>query len=368
MPGYKIFHQIIPALVKKLDPERPFWPTSPFGFDEDPDSQTSGNRHQWDIWSNWADYSRVKNDFSLFVTEFGFQGPANIDTFNKILPASKRKIQGAAFEYYNKQIEGPERIIRFLAGHFPLRMEWDDFIYLAQLNQGLALKTCIEHWRTNKITSGSIIWQLNDCWPVTSWSLIDSEIKPKMSYHFIKNVFSKAIIFYIKSGANLRVNLLNEGEQGDAIYEKIIIDTNNGRYLSRTSKKVSVDNRKVIGLDNINVSDLSEDKNWIIVTTLYDNNKNIINRNFYLEKLWKHIKMPAATIKIYLLKKSGRNNIIISTNKPAFFVDIYHPGITFRDRGFILLPGEKKSLEIAEGNKTIKRNSITIFTLNDYLK
>ena len=368
MPGFKIFHQLMPALMKKLDPNRPFWPTTPFGFDKDPNSQASGNRHQWEIWSSWIDYSLVKYDQSLFVTEFGFQGPANIGTLNKILPVEKRKIQGSAFEYYNKQIEGPERIFRYLAGHLPLRLEWDDFIYLAQLNQGLALKTCVEHWRTNKITGGSIVWQLNDCWPVTSWSLIDSDIKPKMSYHFVKNIFSKAIIFFRKSGSNLGINLLNEGEQGDAVYEVIIIDSKDGSCLSKISKKISLDNRKFIDLDKFSISKLPEDKNWIIVTTIYDKNKKIIHRNYYLEKRWKHIKLPAARVKINLVRKSGKNNIIISTNKPAFFVDVFHPGLTFGDRGFILLPGEQKNLEIIEKNKTIRKDAVKIFKLNDYLK
>ena len=370
IPGYKIFHNIIPNLMKTLDPYSPYWPTSPFGYDEDPNSQKTGNRHQWDIWSNWIDYTRVESDQSLFVTEFGFQGPANVETFNKILPVEKRKIQDSTFEYYNKQIEGPERIIRFMASHLPLRIEWNDFNYLAQLNQGFALKTCIEHWRANrKVTNGSIIWQLNDCWPVTSWSLIDSEIKPKMSYHFIKNVFSKAIIYFKKSNSNLKINLLNEREEEKATYKTLIIDSKNGNYLFQNSKKISLDKRKYIELNNLSLTDLLEDKNWIIVATLYDSNKNIIHRNFYVEKEWKHIKLPKAGIKFKQIKNSNRDYLVLSTNKPAFFVDVHYPGITFADRGFILLPGEEKQLEIIEGkSKEIKKNIIKIFSLNDYLE
>jgi len=370
MPGYKIFHEIIPNLMNTLDPSSPYWPTSPFGYDEDPNSQNTGNRHQWEIWSNWIDYTRVKNDKSLFVTEFGFQGPANVETFNKILPFEKRKIQDTTFEYHNKQIEGPERIIRFMASHLPLRIEWNDFNYLAQLNQGFALKTCIEHWRANRnITNGSIIWQLNDCWPVTSWSLIDSESKPKMSYYFIKNVFSKVIFYFSKSNSNLEINLLNEGEEVEVTFKTIIVDLKNGQYLLENSKKISLDKRKYIKLDNLNISSLPEDKNWIIITTLYDSNNNIIHRNFYLEKEWKHTKLPEAGIKFKLSKKSDRKYLVLSTNKPAFFIDVHYPGVTFADRGFILLPDEEKHIEIIIGKgKVIKKNIIKLFSLNDYLE
>ncbi|MCK7482171.1 MAG: hypothetical protein M0C28_37220 [Candidatus Moduliflexus flocculans] len=101
------------------------------------------------------------------------------------------------FEHHNKQIEGPERIIKFLSGHLPINTDWDDYLYLAQLNQAFALKTCLEYWRTNGRTNGSIIWQINDCWPVTSWAIVDSDIKPKIAYHFVKNSFApQLIIFY----------------------------------------------------------------------------------------------------------------------------------------------------------------------------
>ncbi len=369
MPGYKIFHKVIPALMKSLDPQTPYRPSSPFGKDEDPNSQTSGNTHQWDIWSNWIDYSKVVNDQSLFVTEFGFQGPANIDTFNKILPAGKRKIQSAGFEYYNKQIEGPERVIRFLTAHLPLRTEWEDFIYLAQLNQGLALKSCLEHWRSNnKVTSGTIIWQLNDCWPVTSWSLIDASNTPKMSYYFVKKAFSDTVINFRKSGTLLKIFVLNDKGTAQYTLETNVFDSLNGRMLYNKSKKLSASKGRSAEADKINTLKFSDTENRVVVATLYDENRSIIHRNFYTDKEWKHISMADPGLKISLPEGSVTDFIILTATKPAFFVDIYHPGITFSEKGFILLPGEKKKLSIVKGNKRISRENIRIYSLNNYLE
>jgi len=79
--------------------------------------------------------------------------------------------------------------------------------------------------------------------------------------------------------------------------------------------------------------------------------------------------LPKAGIKFKQIKNSNRDYLVLSTNKPAFFVDVHYPGITFADRGFILLPGEEKQLEIIEGkSKEIKKNIIKIFSLNDYLE
>ena len=78
--------------------------------------------------------------------------------------------------------------------------------------------------------------------------------------------------------------------------------------------------------------------------------------------------MPKATIKIRQSKTEANRSLILTTNKPAFFVDVYYPGITFSDRGFILIPGEAKQLETSKAkNKEIKKNNIKIFSLNDYL-
>ncbi len=369
MPGYKLFHKVIPGLMKSLKTDAPYWPTSPFGIDEDPNSQTSGNRHQWDIWSNWIDYSQVANDNSLFVTEFGFQGPACLDTFNKILPAGKRKIQSPAFEYYNKQIEGPERVIRFLAAHLPIRTNWDDFIYLAQLNQGLALKRCLEHWRGNrKVTGGSLIWQLNDCWPVTSWSLIDSSTTPKMAYYFVKKAFSDTVIQFRESGSTLKIFVLNEGGIERLTIETQMLDALTGKMIFKRSKKISLVKGKYFEADKINTSKFSDTENGVIISSLYDKDRNIIHRNFYADKEWKHISLADPGIKISLPENSGSGFITLTSTRTVFFVDVYHPGITFSDRGFILLPGEKKQLKIIKGNKRIGRENIRIYSLNNYLR
>jgi len=87
--------------------------------------------------------------------------------------ASDRRPQSLVIERHNKQLEGPERIYRFLAGHFPVPSDLADFVYLAQLNQAEGLKRGVEHWRTNMYrTAGALFWQFNDCWPVVSWSVM----------------------------------------------------------------------------------------------------------------------------------------------------------------------------------------------------
>jgi beta-mannosidase len=360
MDGYKIYSEIIPEILNELDPQRPYWESSPFGFDEDPNSPNSGNRHEWGIWSMWTDYSEVKKDKSLFVTEFGFQGTADKKTFEKYLSKNHHHIQDSVFEFHNKQVEGPERIFKFLSGHLPVDMKWENFIYLSQLNQGFALKTCLEHWRTNGITYGSLIWQLNDCWPVTSWALIDSELRPKISYYFVKNIFSPQIISFKDERDYITINFLN---QDDKIFNgKIEINFFNdldGKAILNEEYLISKE-KGINKIRDIYLNKIPSNK-WTAVVSLFSEKNEIIFRNYFTRDKWKHKNLPAADLKI----ETDQDEMRISTDKPAFFVDLSHPDIDFEDKGFILLPGEEKRLKIF--TNSFNQNDLQIISLNNFL-
>lgn len=373
MPGYKIYSKIIPEILNELDPLRPYWESSPFGFDDDPNSQASGNRHQWDIWSQWIDYTQVANDNSLFVTEFGFQGPANKSTFEKYIPKEERKIHGEIFEFHNKQIEGPERVTRFLSVHLPLSTKWDEYIYLAQLNQAFALKTCLEHWRFNQpTTNGCIIWQINDTWPVTSWSLIDSELKPKLAYYFVKNSFSPLII-QLNYQTDLRTNKnelqiigLNQTTLRFLGYvELLTLDSKSGEILNKTKFNADIpkESKSIIKLIEKKFNSTN-----ILIATLFDKKGNKIYRTHFCFKEWKHLKLPKAKINLKLINNDNKQTLIITTNKTAFFVDVIADNAIFSDRGMILLPEEKCELKIEpKGNRRIKLDDIEVYSLNQFL-
>lgn len=369
MPGYKIYNKVIPDIIKSIDSTLCYWQSSPFGKETDPNSFNSGNTHQWEIWSRWIDYENVKHDQSLFVTEFGFQGPANKDTFEKYLPEENMNINDKVFEFHNKQVEGPERINRFLSGHLPLNTNWEDYLYLTQLNQGFALKTCLEHWRTNGRTNGSLIWQLNDCWPVTSWAIVDSELQPKLAYHFVKNIFARQIVFFSKRENYIEINLQNQNrKEFNGSLRINVIDVSTGESDKEINKEIVVKAKSKIIVDIISSEFFNGSKNFIVFASLLNNNGSLVNTNYYKEKPWKYFKSAEAKISLQISVKDSNKQVSVKTNKPAYFVDLYSPGIVFNNRGFTILPGEEIIINISGENVgKIKTNDIKIFSLNKYL-
>ena len=364
MPDYKIYHKLLPELLNKINPAQVYWYSSPFGIDDDPNSELSGNRHQWDIWSFWKDYTEIKNDNSLFVTEFGFQAPANVSTFEKVIPKNSRTSQSKLFEFHNKQIEGPERLFKFLSAHLPVKTDWEDFIYLTQLNQGLALKTMIEHWRTNQATNGCVIWQLNDSWPVSSWSIIDYELEPKLAYYFVKAAFKNEILYFEKHAD--RITLKQTGHElnkKSSIIKIYVYDYKRNRSSNNILNYniLNYENNDIISFDNILL------KNKIIVCSSYDTNEVLISRAVYVNEEWKYISLPKSKLKFEVINRDNQQFIELSSSVPEFFIQLAHPKFTFGENGIILLPKEKRLIKI-EKTKRIKINEhrIKYYCLNNY--
>lgn len=366
MPGYKIYHSVMPGILKMLDPFRPYWPSSPFGNEKDPDSFESGNTHQWDIWSRWIDYTKVVNDKSLFVTEFGFQGPANKDTLEKVIPPVNRNINDRIFEFHNKQIEGPERIVKFLSNHLPLETKWDDFLYLTQLNQGFALKICLEHWATNNRTNGSLIWQLNDSWPVTSWALIDYDLKPKLAYHFVKNIFSQQLIHFNKNG-KISCEIFNKSDKDFEGYIKTFVyDLNKDRAYQEFTDQVKVKGNKSKSFRTFDPKDKNSDQ-LLFIGSIYNSENLLLHRNYFLDNKWKYINLPQKDLTVSFVN-DPEQKLRLQSNSLNLFVDLYSKGKIFRNRGFILLPGEQIDVQIDEADQKIKSiDDIKCTALNDYL-
>ena len=365
MSGYKIYNEVIPGILKEADSGRPYWQSTPFSEDDDPNSQSSGNRHQWDLWSNWIDYNQVDKDESLFVTEFGFQAPANQETFDNVLPKNARFNNSKIFEFHNKQVEGPERLIKFLYTHLPVYTKLADYIYLTQLNQGMALKKCVEHWQSRfPETSGSIIWQINDVWPVTSWALIDSNIIPKMSYYFVKNSFNPQIILFEKKLNNIYVSLQNNSLSGySGKIDVQIVSLPKGKVHNLISKKIILEPQEKRSVYFVKSPQENSKEKDVIIVSLINNDGTLSHQNYFVNDEWKHLQLPKAKLKYKIIDDKV---IEVTSNKPSFFVKLESPGVTFSMNGFCVIPGQAFRLEYNQvNNKKIKNINLTC--LNEYL-
>lgn len=348
MSGATIFRDLLPEAVRKFDGTRPYWRSSPFGKGS-PNDESNGNHHQWLVWSSWKDYKEYENDNARFVTEFGFQAPANSRTYDSVTRLSDRHMQSQVIEYHNKQVEGTERLFRFQGAHFQLGTNFGDFIYKGQLVQAEALKTAVEHWRRRKFkTAGALFWQLNDCWPVSSWAVIDSALRPKAAYYYSRKFFAPVLVSFKTVGGRIEVWGTNDLLLPvDATLEATLNSFTGKTIWSRSKRaRLAANSSKVLGAI-ISSEYVDEDLSTCYLLARLRSEVGLIseNRFFFLEP--KHLNLPKAKVQTDLKRiEEGKFELTVRADKflKYVFVEIEGEEPMFEDNYFDLDARESKRL------------------------
>lgn len=197
-PARYIYEKILPDVCSELIPHTHYHPGSPWGDGVDTHDPTVGDIHQWNVWhgtqEKWQNFDKLGG---RFVSEFGMQAFPNVKTIDAYLPLGKadpdRYPQSSTVDFHNKADGHERRIALYLVenmryGPDPL----EQFVYATQLMQGECLASAYRLWKRQwkgpgrEYCGGALVWQINDCWPVTSWSIADYYLRPKMAYFTVK--------------------------------------------------------------------------------------------------------------------------------------------------------------------------------------
>ncbi|MGY0491193.1 glycoside hydrolase family 2 protein [Streptomyces sp. WG-D5] len=188
---------VLPRIVAELDPTRPYTAGSPWSgsWDHHPNDPDHGTFHSWEVW-NRLDYTEYRSDVPRFVAEFGWQAPPAMATLRRALPGERLAPDSPGMLHHQKAEDGNGKLDRGLARHFaPPVGDFDRWHYLTQVVQARAVATGIEHWRANwPRCAGAVVWQLNDCWPVSSWSAIDGDGRLKPLHHELRRVYADRLL------------------------------------------------------------------------------------------------------------------------------------------------------------------------------
>jgi len=203
--GHRYSTELFPAIVAELDPTRPYCDGSPYspGSSEavatgDPDLHPNdgdhGTRHEWEVW-NRVDYTVYRDVAPRFCSEFGFQGPPAWTTLVRAVGEDALSKESPEFLLHQKADDGNGKLDRGLAPHLPEADDFEDWHWVTQLNQAHAVQHGVEHFRSHwPRTAGSVVWQLNDCWPVTSWAAIDGDERPKPLFYALRHAYADRLL------------------------------------------------------------------------------------------------------------------------------------------------------------------------------
>ncbi|WP_432132446.1 glycoside hydrolase family 2 protein [Streptomyces tendae] len=193
--GYYL--DLLPRIVAELDPTRPYTAGSPWSgsWDHHPNDPAHGTYHSWEVW-NRRDYAEYRDSVPRFVSEFGWQAPPAMATLRRALPGERLAPNSPGMLHHQKAEDGNGKLNRGVERHFVLpEDDFDRWHYLTQVVQARAIATGIEHWRSHwPVCAGTIVWQINDCWPVSSWAAIDGDGRLKPLYHELRRVYADRLL------------------------------------------------------------------------------------------------------------------------------------------------------------------------------
>jgi beta-mannosidase len=246
--GSGYYSEVLPRIVAELDPTRPYWPGSPWSgsADRHPNEPSHGSMHIWDVW-NRRDYLVYRSYTPRFVAEFGFQAPPAFATLRRSLHDEPLAADSPGMRHHQKAEDGDGKLRRGLQAHFPSPRDFDDWHWLTQLNQARAITVGVERFRSLRpVCMGSVVWQLNDCWPVTSWSAVDGDGRRKPLWYALRASYADRLLTVQPRDGGLAVVAVNDSAQSWATQVAVTRLTLAGEPRAKTAIEVSVPPRAAV--------------------------------------------------------------------------------------------------------------------------
>ena len=276
----KVFDSILPNTVKELTTTS-YWESSPKYGRGNPKYTTEGDAHDWWVWHDGYPFEHFEENVPRFMSEFGFQSFPSYEAINYINQKDKVDIDTDAIKSHQKHSRGFQLIDEYMKRDYPIPNSDEDYVYVSQLVQAKGITMGIEAQRKAKpYNMGSLYWQLNDCWPVISWSSIDYFGNWKALHYKAKKSFQDVLISSHLKENKISTYIINDklGIYKDTLHLKIIDFS--GKELWSHKKKITVGQNTSAKVFEFSLDSLQIDtKNTVLVTTFRENRSN-----FYFEK------------------------------------------------------------------------------------
>jgi beta-mannosidase len=361
----RLFDKLLPSLVRKLDPDRPYWPGSPhspYGKREDYNNPRWGDAHLWEVWHGQKPLQWYRTCFHRFCSEFGFQSFPEPKTVNSYITAGERNITNPVMEHHQRHWRGNALIIQYMLDWFRMPKNFESILWLSQILQSIGIKYGAEHWRRNMPRCmGALYWQLNDCWPVASWSSIDYYLRWKALHYTARRFFAPVLISGTVENDKIDLFVTNDKLQPFSGRAECVITTVKGEVIDKYSYNVRIPSRTSREIKRIDVSHLTKKvgaDNLLIWLSLYENNK-VVSSNLVLFAKPKQLELVSPGF-IYTVSKSkarGRTNpgfiISIKSKYPALWVwfELRNMDAQFSDNFFHMMPGKTYRVEVQPAKK-----------------
>lgn len=286
----ELYERIFPEICKELAPDVFYWQSSPSsggGFD-DPTCETRGDVHYWKVWHGGVPFTEYRKHKFRFCSEYGFEAYPSVKTIRDFCEEKDLNCFSRVMEGHQKCKSGNSKILTYLADNYLYPVSFETLVYASQILQADAIKYGVEHFRRNRgYCMGSIYWQFNDCWPVVSWSSVDSNLRYKALHYAAKKFYAPVAMGLFLEKDKLTVNISNETMTDFEGEIRLVISNSEFEEKMKVKYKFSVE--KITSRDIFDVKvDFENKYDEFVYVDLYDKDGIFITRSTQLLTTAKH--------------------------------------------------------------------------------
>jgi beta-mannosidase len=369
----KQFEVLLAGVAAQYDPNTFYWASSPSsgGSFDNPSDQNRGDAHYWDVWHGLKPFTEYRSFHFRFCSEFGFQSFPNVKTIESFSEPEDRNIFSYVMERHQKNDGANGKIMYYLSQNFKYPKDFSSLVYASQLLQAEAMKYGVEHWRRNRgRCMGAIYWQLNDCWPVASWSSIDSHGRWKALHYFAKRFFTPILLSACEEGKKVALHVANETMTPfhGTVSWKLRSTSSNLQHQGTQSVDVnSLSSIAVIELDF--TSQLTDDelRSAYLEYRLDNVAGDMVSEGVLLFTVAKHFQLNATTIAAEWTEQEASFELRLTTLELTKYVELEFTNLDAKwsDNYFDLCPDQVKKVTL---RKDRLPSSITLENLQSQLQ
>ena len=352
------FSGILARTAARLDPETPYWPSSPSADYEDvSDTWQSGDNHDWTVWHGNADFAEYEKRPWRFVSEYGFQSFPEMKTVESFtLPEDRTSIFTPVMLVHQKNNEGNKIIHDYMTRYYGEPKDFPSFLYASQVLQAEGVKVGAESFRRKRPeTMGSIYWQLNDCWPVASWASIDSEGRWKALQYYARRFYAPVLVSPHVENGSLAIYIVSDKTQEQQGQLHVAIEGFDGKIVHEVTQSVSITplSSKIvlqIPIPELKAQGSSEPidltKAFATAELSIDGNPSSSNLAYFAPT--KQIKLPETKIKATLSKAATGYDLELQSSVLArsVYVSFDRADATYSNNYIDILPGQTVKIHI----------------------
>ena len=355
--GYdKLFHQLLPAKVKELDADRFYIHSSPYFANWGrPESWGIGDSHNWGVWYGQKTFESLDTDLPRFMSEFGFQSFPEMKTISTFAAPEDYQIESEVMNAHQKSSIGNALIRTYMERDYIIPEKFEDFVYVGLVLQGQGMRHGLEaHRRNRPYCMGTLYWQLNDSWPVVSWSSIDYYGNWKALHYQAKRAFAPILINPIQQNDSLKIYLISDcpDTKDHLMLEMKVTDFDGkkqGKPIRLNTLTVPANTSQcVYRIKTDTWLSPEEQQRCFMQLTLKDKAGNTLAETVYFFRKTKDLLLPETTVSCKMKQKDGMCELTLFSPALAkdVFIEIPLQGARFSDNFFDLLPGERKTVVI----------------------